>query len=81
MTIELPFNVNDTVFYSNAEHIFNFGTIDQIEVEVFVKVSDGRTGDIKIMNPDEIFTKETAMAYLQDVQSQINTILPDSPVA
>ena len=74
MVIEIPFEVGTMVCFSNSRHIFNAGTVEAIEAEIFVKVRDRETGDVEIYKPEQIFSKEAAREYVNSVLARLDAL-------
>ena len=74
MTIDVPFSIGDVACFSNATHIFNSGTVESIEAEIFVKVRSHETDDILVLKVEDLFTKQQTREYIQPVLARIDAL-------
>lgn len=80
MTLETPYNIDDIVVHTTPENPFNAGKVVGIEAEIFIKVQDLETGEIRVFKPDQkIFSLAHAKEYVQSVMAQINQLEQASP--
>ena len=71
MTIELPFNTGDTVFYSLPHSAFNKGTVKSIECEIFIKIDDETTGQVIALRPNQVHTWQQEKDYLDSLSERL----------
>ena len=75
MTFETPYNIDDLVVHTTPENPFNAGRIVGIEAEIFIRVQDLQTGEIRTFKPDQkIFSLAHAKEYVQSVMAQIEQL-------
>ncbi len=74
MVIEVPFDVEDTVCYTHPKRIFNSGTVEAIEAEVFIKVRNHETGELEVYKPEQIYTVDAARDYVESVRARLDAL-------
>ena len=75
MTFETPYNIDDIVVHTTSENPFNAGKIVGIEAEIFIKVEDLQSGEIRVFKPDQkIFSLAHAKEYVQSIMTQISEL-------
>jgi len=80
MIIEIPFDVSKRVCYTSPSAIFNSGVIEMIEVEVFIKIRDDITGDIVVLKPEALKTREETEKYIHSVLARLSALPDDGPL-
>lgn len=75
MTFETSHNIGDIVVHTTPENPFNAGRIIGIEAEIFIKVQDLETGEIRVFKPDQkIFSLAHAKQYVESIMAQISEL-------
>lgn len=80
MTFETPYNIDDIVVHTTPENPFNASRIVGIEAEIFIKVEDLKTGEIRTFKPDQkIFSLAHAKEYVDTIMKQISDLEQAQP--
>lgn len=65
---EVAINEGDVVFFGSQNSVVNFGTVVSVEFEVFVRVQDNDTGDVIVLKPEAVMTKEDMDKRLKTIE-------------